>query len=72
MHLDQTNFIIRTKAQLQLLTTILLEGLGSNPFPIGLLYREWNFHKYGQVYFTEINFFILWNQWFVNSNTKID
>lgn len=49
MHLDQTNFIVRTKAQLQLLTTILLEGLGSNPFPIGLLYREWNFHKYGQV-----------------------
>uniref|UniRef100_A0A0R3RQI9 CCR4-NOT transcription complex subunit 1 n=1 Tax=Elaeophora elaphi TaxID=1147741 RepID=A0A0R3RQI9_9BILA len=53
MHLDQTNFIIRTKAQLQLLTTILLEGLGSNPFPIGLLYREWNFHKYGQLSWIE-------------------
>ncbi|CAG9539608.1 unnamed protein product [Cercopithifilaria johnstoni] len=53
MHLDQTNFIVRTKAQLQLLTTILLEGLGSNPFPIGLLYREWNFHKYGQLSWIE-------------------
>ncbi|VDK67886.1 unnamed protein product [Litomosoides sigmodontis] len=53
MHLDQTNFIVRTKAQLQLLTAILLEGLGSNPFPIGLLYREWNFHKYGQLSWIE-------------------
>uniref|UniRef100_A0A915PBF7 CCR4-NOT transcription complex subunit 1 n=1 Tax=Setaria digitata TaxID=48799 RepID=A0A915PBF7_9BILA len=53
MHLDQTNFILRTKAQLQLLTTILLEGLGSNPFPIGLLYREWNFHKCGQLSWIE-------------------
>ncbi|VDN01607.1 unnamed protein product [Thelazia callipaeda] len=53
MHLDQTNFIVRTKTQLQLLTTILFEGLGSNAFPIGLLYREWNFHKYGQLSWIE-------------------
>ncbi|VDM37677.1 unnamed protein product [Toxocara canis] len=48
MHLDQPNFFIRNKTQLQFLTTLLLEGLGSNPFPIALLYREWNFHKIGQ------------------------
>uniref|UniRef100_A0A915B8H0 CCR4-NOT transcription complex subunit 1 n=1 Tax=Parascaris univalens TaxID=6257 RepID=A0A915B8H0_PARUN len=48
MHLDQPNFFIRNKTQLQFLTTLLLEGLGSSPFPIALLYREWNFHKIGQ------------------------
>lgn len=53
MHLDQPNFFIRNKAQLQFLTTLLLEGLGSNPFPVALLYREWNFHKVGQFSWVE-------------------
>ncbi|VDK35922.1 unnamed protein product, partial [Gongylonema pulchrum] len=53
MHLDQTNFVVRNKPQLQLLTALLLEGLGSNSFPIGLLYREWNFHKLGQLSWIE-------------------
>lgn len=48
MHLDQANFFVRNKIQLQFLTTVLLEGLGNNTFPIALLYREWNFHKLGQ------------------------
>lgn len=49
MHLDQTNFAVQNKAQLQLLTTILVEGLGSQPFPVKFLFRDWNYYKYGQV-----------------------
>lgn len=49
MHLDHPNFLVRNKGQLQFLMTLLLTGFGASPFPISLLYREWNFHKLGQV-----------------------
>lgn len=49
MQLDQPGFCVRDRAGLQLLTNGLLAGLDGSAFPIALLYREWNFHKNGQV-----------------------
>uniref|UniRef100_A0A914UVV1 CCR4-NOT transcription complex subunit 1 n=1 Tax=Plectus sambesii TaxID=2011161 RepID=A0A914UVV1_9BILA len=49
MQLDQPGFCVRDRAGLQLLTAGLLAGLEGNAFPIALLYREWNFHKNGQL-----------------------
>uniref|UniRef100_A0A158R661 CCR4-NOT transcription complex subunit 1 n=1 Tax=Syphacia muris TaxID=451379 RepID=A0A158R661_9BILA len=48
MHLDRPDFLVADKGQLQFLMTLLLTGFGASPFPISLLYREWNFHNIGQ------------------------
>ncbi|VDN52522.1 unnamed protein product [Dracunculus medinensis] len=53
MHLDDPSFFVKNKVQLQFLTTFLLEALGSTQFPVGLIYREWNYYKAGQLSWIE-------------------